>query len=113
MKPDIYPVKKIKNGSLSVMAKPVSGEWIEDEFAGIASYGINILVSLLEKEESKELGLENEQKHCHKNDINFISYPIKDRGVPNSVTHFVKLIHYLFNEISAGKNIVIHCRAGR
>jgi hypothetical protein len=35
MIPDIYKVELIGSGSLSVMAKPVSGEWIEDEFPSI------------------------------------------------------------------------------
>jgi len=41
MKPDIYQVELIGSGSLSVMAKPVSGEWIEDEFIGIREWGID------------------------------------------------------------------------
>ncbi|HAW28148.1 MAG TPA: protein tyrosine phosphatase, partial [Planctomycetaceae bacterium] len=58
--PTIYPIQTIGAGSLSVMARPVPGEWIEDEFAGIARLGISHIVSLLEHEESIELGLEDE-----------------------------------------------------
>jgi len=36
MGPDIYHVEFIERGYLSIMAKPVSGEWIEDEFSSIA-----------------------------------------------------------------------------
>ena len=57
MIPDIYQVELIGSGSLSVMAKPVSGEWIEDEFSGIAQFGINRIVSLLEEHESYEVAL--------------------------------------------------------
>jgi hypothetical protein len=61
MRPDIYNIKSIGKGSLSVMAKPVSGEWIKDEFKVIANRGINLIVSLLEEQESKEVGLADEQ----------------------------------------------------
>jgi hypothetical protein len=40
MRPEIYQVELIGSGFLSVMAKPVSGEWIEDELSGIAKEGI-------------------------------------------------------------------------
>ena len=48
MSSEIYQVEIIGSGCLSVIAKPVSGVWIEDEFASIAAYGINRIVSLLE-----------------------------------------------------------------
>ena len=44
------------------MAKPVVGEWIEDEFAGIAKAGIRQVVSLLEPMEARALGLRDEDK---------------------------------------------------
>jgi len=49
------------------MARPVPGEWIEDEFAGIAVFGIDSVISLLETDESIELGLSQERKLCEKN----------------------------------------------
>lgn len=111
MRPDIYTIKSIGKGSLSVMAKPLSGEWIEDEFKAIANAGINIVVSLLEVKESKEVGLADEQRLCEKNAITFISYPIKDRGLPGSFKEYAKLTQHLFTEITRGKNVVVHCRA--
>jgi len=58
MKPDVYKVRKIGNGFLAAMAKPVPGEFIEEEFAGIANEGVNQIVSLLEKHEEYTVGLE-------------------------------------------------------
>ncbi len=112
MKPDIYQVQKIGSGFLAVMAKPVSGEWIEDEFIGISKEGINQIVSLLENHESYEVGLQNEADLANKNNIEFISFPIKDRGLPNSVSEFSKFTKTLYSQIADGKNTVIHCRAG-
>ena len=112
MKPGIYKVEFIGSGVLAVMAKPVSGEWIEEEFMGIANEGINSIVSLLELHESYELGLQNEKQLAEKNGMEFISYPLKDRGLPNSVNEFKKFTKELYYQIASGKNTVIHCRAG-
>lgn len=91
MKPNIYIVEKIGNGFLAVMAKPVAGEWIDDEFFGIAEAGIKQIVSLLEYSEAYELGLQNERQLAEQNHIAFVSFPIRDRGLPNSLSEFSKL----------------------
>jgi protein-tyrosine phosphatase len=112
MKPDVYKVEFIGSGFLAVMAKPVSGEWIEEEFMGIANEGINSIVSLLELHESYELGLQNEKHLAEKNGMEFVSYPLKDRGLPSSVDEFKNFTKELYHQIAGGKNTVIHCRAG-
>ena len=112
MKPDIYTIEVIGSGFLAVMAKPVSGEWIEDEFLGIAKAGIKQIVSLLEVHEEYEVGLQNERKLAEHNHMEFVSFPIQDRGLPNSVSEFSKVTKKLYHEIADGKNTVIHCRAG-
>ena len=112
MKPDIYKVEQIENGVLAVMAKPVSGEWIDDEFLGIANAGINTIVSLLEPNEADEVGLVNEKILSENNGMKFISFPIKDRGLPRSVKEFGDFTKNLYDQISMGENTVIHCRAG-
>ena len=112
MKPDIYQIELIGSGFLAVMAKPVSGEWIEDEFLGIANEGILQIVSLLESHEAYELGLQNEKELCEKNNMSFRSFQIKDRGLPPSVQEFRNLTKSLYHQIAEGINTVIHCRAG-
>ena len=111
MLPTIYKVAELGKGVLSVMAKPVQGEYVEDEFEGFATLGINKIVCLLEDWEQKEVGLASEEELCGKNEIEFISFPIPDRGLPNTDSA-LKLATTLFDEIAAGKHIVIHCRAG-
>jgi len=111
MLPTTYKVKDIEKGTLSVMAKPVSGEWIEDEFVGLKRLGIDKVVCLLEGFEQIEVGLGSEEELCIKNNIEYASFPIPDRGLPN--TSLAKaFIGNLHEEICAGKHIVIHCRAG-
>lgn len=111
MLPTTYKVKDIEGGALSVMAKPVSGEWIEDEFVGFARLGIDKIVCLLEDLEQQEVGLASEEALCIKNSIEYISFPIPDRGLPNT-DQAITLVEQLLSEIRAGKHIAIHCRAG-
>jgi len=113
MGPEIYKVESIGNGSLSVMAKPVSGEWIEEEFSGIAKFGINKIVSLLESQEARDLGLKDERLIAEKHGMAFFNFSIQDRGLPeNSMSNFLALTKNLYQEITDGINVVVHCRAG-
>lgn len=99
-------------GLLAVMAKPVAGEWIHDEFSAIAQYGINKVVSLLETDEAYELGLDKEAEMCEHYGMKYLSYSIADRGVPNSVNDFAEFTLHLYQDVVNGVNTVIHCRAG-
>ena len=101
----------IEKGTLSVMAKPVAGEWIEDEFKGLKRLGVDCVVSLLERAEQYDVGLVDEQALCLANDIDFVFFPIPDRGLPN-IQQALKLVDELFSQIHQGKHAVIHCRAG-
>lgn len=112
MNSDIYKVSQLGKGFLAVMAKPVGGEWIEDEFCGIAQFGIYRLVSLLENHEIREFGLQAAPVLCAANQVDFLHFPIRDRGVPPSLSATQKLVTHLHSSIVNGDNTVIHCRAG-
>ncbi len=111
-KPNIYRIENIGKGFVAIMAKPTSGDWIEEEFANIASENINQIVSLLEPSEELEVGLQKEKILTEKNGMNFLSFPIQDRGLPNSVEKFGNFTKTLYQQILSGTNTVIHCRAG-
>ena len=112
MRPDIYQIELIGSGSLSIMAKPVSGDWIEEEFKNISSLGINRIVSLLEAAEAYEVGLEEEPELTKKYGMDFVSFPILDRGLPDSLEGYGHLIHSLYLDTAGGLNTVVHCRSG-
>lgn len=112
MTPKMYYVQKVGLGYLAVMAKPMCGALVEEEFSGLAELGVMQIVSLLETAEQDETGLANEKELCEKNNIKFISYPIKDHYLPASVTEFSQVTKTIYNEITEGMNTVIHCRAG-
>ncbi len=93
------------------MAKPVSGEWIEDEFAGFKTLQIDCIVSLLEKEEEAEVGLKMESELCKRNGIEFLSFEIPDRNVPNR-SKALNFATQLLDRLKDNKHVAIHCRAG-
>lgn len=111
MGPEVYKVASIGRGWLAVMAKPVAGEWIGDEFSGIARLGVSAMVSLLERHEVRELGLGDAPALCAARGMAFTSFPIADRGLPPSPAVFA-LVREIGRRIEEGTNTVIHCRAG-
>ena len=112
MGPTFYEIELIGSGFLAVMAKPVSGEWVDDEFSGLRKAGLRQVVSLLEDHEVFELGLSDEKEFCEKYALKFVSYPIPDRGLPPTVHGFADLTRAIYHESAGGQSTVIHCRAG-
>jgi protein-tyrosine phosphatase len=109
--PTIYEVLPIGSGQLSVMAKPVSGEWIAEEFAGLRELGVDHVVSLLEEVEQFDVGLADEEALCCRFGMCYTSFPIVDRDTP-STTEALGIAGSLHRNISDGEHVVIHCRAG-
>jgi protein-tyrosine phosphatase len=109
MASDIFWIETASNLKLAIMARPRSGDWLEDEIANWAREGVGLVVCLLDREEVDELGLQSEPTVCRTNQIEFISYPIADRGVPTDAVSAVALAQRI---ISSGKPTAIHCRAG-
>ena len=85
---DIYPLREFENVSLAIMPRPRAGDWLEDEIASWHRTDIRTVVSLLEPYEVDELGLKDEARLCASNGIEFVSFPIPDRGVPTSYERF-------------------------
>jgi len=110
--PTIYNVNPLGAGMLSVMAKPVSGEWIEDEFAGLRELGVDHVVCLLETAEQYEVGLQDEAALCAKNGIRYTHFPITDRSIPAHRDDALELAAGIYRDIYEGEHTVIHCRAG-
>jgi hypothetical protein len=72
-------------GRLGVLPRPRGGDWLEDEIKSLKSMGVEVLVSLLTAEETAELDIDKETDFCAAANIDFICFPIADRGVPTSV----------------------------
>jgi len=112
MKVDIYWIPQTRYGRLAIMPRPRGHDWLEDEIKAWQKSGVNVIVSLLEPFEVIELGIEEEATICHNRHIQFISFPIRDRGVPTSLQGTVKLVHELDTLLQKGQQVAIHCRMG-
>jgi protein-tyrosine phosphatase len=71
-----------------------------------------VIVTLLEDSEIIELGLEEEQALCENAGVEFIRFPIPDRGVPASADEFSVLIKSLVRHLQNGRGVGVHCRIG-
>ena len=74
--------------------------------------GVDVAVSLLEGHEVDDLELQDEADMCRKGGVEFLSFPIEDRGVTASITAARNLAVELSNRVRSGKRVAIHCRAG-
>ncbi len=112
MTPEIYWISEVTPLRLGMMARPRSGDWLSDEISGWQCAGIKIIVSLLESHEVRELGLADEKSLCVESDIDFLTFPVPDRGTPKSVSKTASLVTELVSRLRRGDSVGIHCRAG-
>ena len=97
---------------LAIMPKPNGGKHLEGEIRLLKREGADVLVSLLTPDEEFDLGLEHERAACDGHGIRFRSFPIPDRGIPESTEAFLSFIETLHNDLLQGRSIVAHCFAG-
>lgn len=91
------------------MAKPIAGEYLDDEISGLARLGLTGIVSLLEPHEADEVGLTQEGDLAVAHGLTFDAFPIRDRGLRDGISDFVAR---LTRRIQSGERLVVHCRAG-
>jgi protein-tyrosine phosphatase len=108
----LYWIDTGSAGRLAIAVRPRAGDWLEAEVNEWKSAGIEVIVSLLEREEVSELGLQREAELCRANGIDFVSFPIPDRGVPDSQRETLRVARVLATCLQDGRSIAIHCRAG-
>jgi protein-tyrosine phosphatase len=109
---DYYPIREFEGLSLAIMPRPRAGDWLEDEVGQWQREGVATVVSLLEPAEVAELELGAEPILCAGRGIEFVSFPIADRGVPPSAPAFDTFLAPLVARLRAGASIGVHCRAG-
>jgi protein-tyrosine phosphatase len=100
-----------QRGKLLILERPRGGEWLGDHIASWAASGVHIVVSLLTDDEIAELGLTDEQIQCERRGIEFVRFPIMDRGVPESADAARELEQKLSSRIRGGESVGVHCRA--
>jgi protein-tyrosine phosphatase len=99
------------NDQLAIVPRPRGGDWLDDEMSALRTAGIDAVVSMLEESEAAELGLDAEGGAARSAQIEFVSFPIPDRGVPMDTRRFREFLAGLERQILAGKRVGVHCRA--
>ncbi|MDQ3131826.1 MAG: hypothetical protein M3Q99_13845 [Acidobacteriota bacterium] len=110
MKTQVFWTKEKHPGRIALVARPRGGDWLEDEAAAWSDAGLDVIVSMLDAEETRTFELEREAEFCKANGIEFIAFAVTDRSVPKLNQKLYDLIEKLKNSLSKGKNIGIHCR---
>ena len=99
-------------GRIAISARPRADDWLETEVGEWKASGLDMVVSLLERDEVSELGLQREAELCRSSGIEFLSFPIPDRGVPEDGAHVWQIAGSIAGGIADGRSVAIHCRAG-
>jgi protein-tyrosine phosphatase len=105
---EVFWTKEKYPGRIGLVPRPRGGDWLEDE--AWTNAGLDVIVSMLDAEETQNFELGRETEFCAANGIEFISYEVKDRGVPVLNQNFTQLTQRLKALLLKGKNIGIHCR---
>jgi protein-tyrosine phosphatase len=105
-------IDEFRPGKLALAARPRGGDWLRDEITEWKRAGIDSVVSLLTPEEERDLQLSDEAQETRLQGLEFVSFPIRDRDVPPSEAKLAQLLETIDQKLSAGKNILVHCRQG-
>lgn len=95
---------------LAIVLRPEGDDWLEDELRELKRGGIDTLVSMLEPWEAGELGLAREGPLALEAGMQFLSFPIPDRHIPQRTSEFRQFAGELARRLRAGERIGVHCR---
>lgn len=112
MNPQLYWIAGPWRGKLAIALRPRGGEWLEDEVRSWKQSGLDVVVSLLTPEEVADFDLGREEEWCRAHGVKFVTFPITDRGVPESRQRCLALVHQLDRGLAEGRGIAVHCRQG-
>jgi protein-tyrosine phosphatase len=92
--------------------RPRGGDWLKDDIAGWKRADIDAVLSLLTPDEERDLDLRNEAGEVRAQGMSFTSFPIPDRQIPKSESKLAEVLESVTRDLSAGKNVLVHCRQG-
>lgn len=109
---EIYKIPIDKKKYLFTMPAPIKGAKNRFYATELLERDVALVVSLLSPEEISIHGLKNQEETYRKVGLDYLNFPITDFSTPTDKDSFVSLVQELSTKIEAGKNIVIHCKAG-
>jgi len=105
-------IKGLKCGRLAIGPRPLGGHYLPEQIGKLRHAGVQIVVSLMEPQEAARFELQNEAAVCALNKIDFISFPVRDHAVPESIKAIYTLSIELNRLLDSDRSIFIHCFAG-
>jgi Polymorphic toxin system, DSP-PTPase phosphatase/Putative addiction module component len=108
----MYPIPGPWSGRLLIVPRPRGADWLAGEVAAWRCAGIDLVVSLLMPDENADLGITGEEAECRASGVDFLAFPIPDRGVPASRTAALDLLRRVEAALTEGKTVAVHCRQG-
>jgi protein-tyrosine phosphatase len=94
------------------VSRPRGGDWLEEEMRTWRQARLDVVVSLLTREEETDLDLAQEAKLSQAQGIEVLAFPIPDRSVPLSRRATIELVENLDQLLAKEKTVAIHCRQG-
>ncbi len=94
------------------MPHPSSGNPIYAQIEYLANSGIDTVISLLTDSEVQELDLSHEQAALVEHGMDFRSFPIPDKRVPDDMPAFCELACDISRLIEQKHRVIVHCWAG-
>jgi protein-tyrosine phosphatase len=112
MRKELFLIEGSWPGKLAVGPRPRGGEWLQDDIAGWRREGIEAVLSLLTPEEERDLDLGEEASEVRSQKMEFISFPIPDRQIPQSEARWTDVLERVDQALSNGVSVFVHCRQG-
>ncbi|MDR3692324.1 MAG: dual specificity protein phosphatase family protein [Fimbriimonas sp.] len=110
--PDFRWIDVPSTGRLAITPHPLGDEALAEDLSRMRSAGVDVLVSMLGRQESEYLGLSEEPVMCAKAGLEFVQAPIIDQSVPDTPKQLHRVATKLVDRLTTGRNVVIHCRMG-
>ena len=85
MKSKVYVIDGPWPGQLAIVSRPRGGDWLDDEIAEWRRAGLEVVVSALTPDEIESMELVHERATAQRHGVEVLSFPIPDRGVPESL----------------------------
>jgi|HubBroStandDraft_6_1064221.scaffolds.fasta_scaffold1002520_2 protein-tyrosine phosphatase len=95
---------------LAIVLRPWGDNFLDDEMLALRTAGIDVVVSMLQKDEARDLGLAEEEVSARRAGLLFTNFAIQDRSVPQDKQSFQEFLTTLEDHLARGKRIAIHCR---
>jgi protein-tyrosine phosphatase len=109
---DLRWIKEVAPHRLAISPRPRGGQWLAGDISAWRKRGVDAVVSLLDGAEERDLELEHEAVLCRSAGMEFVSFPIRDRGVPTSPNAAESLVDWVISDLRRGLGVAIHCRFG-